>query len=68
MPTAVMKKYAEQSGKSVEEVEKIWEECEVSAQKKIKKKDGHYYAYVNTCTRNKLGLNKDYKKPKYSQW
>lgn len=68
MPTATMKKYAEQSGKTVEEVEQLWKDCENSAEKKFKKKDGHFYAYVNTCTRNKLGLNKTDKKPKYSQW
>ena len=33
-----MKKYAEQSGKTVDEVEQLWKECETAAEKKFKKK------------------------------
>ena len=75
MPTATMKKYAEQSGKSVEEVEQIWEESKKEADKKFKKRDSHYWAYVNATTKKKLGLDKQkpgkeslQEKPLYHKW
>lgn len=39
MPNALVKKWAKDAGKSVEEVEKIWSECEEQASKKIDKDD-----------------------------
>lgn len=61
MPTKVMKKYAEDSGKSLEEVEKIWHETEAEADGRFDKRDEHYWAYVNIVVRRKLGLEKKQK-------
>lgn len=62
MPTKVLKSYAEQSGKTIEEVEKAWEDCKVSANKHFKEEDPNYYAYVNMCARKKLGIKDKEKK------
>lgn len=56
MPTAVLKSYAEQSGKTLEEVEKVWASCKAQADSKFSKKDEHYWAYVNSCTKRKLNI------------
>lgn len=60
MPTPAIKKYAEQSGKTVEEVEKMWEEAVEQADKKFKGdgKNDRYWAYVNAIVRRRLGLSK----------
>lgn len=58
MPVKALKAYAEESGKSMAEVEKAWAEAKEEADKKFKKKDLHYWAYVNATTRAKLGLKK----------
>lgn len=60
-PNALVKKWAKDAGKSVEEVEKIWSECEEQASKKIDKDDKGFYGYVNVCVRGKLGLLKEAK-------
>ncbi|WP_407307329.1 hypothetical protein [Acinetobacter sp.] len=47
MPNAVVKKYAKETGKSPEHIEKWWKEAEEQALKKFPKKGPHYWAYVN---------------------
>jgi hypothetical protein len=58
MPSEVVKKYAKDAGVSVKKAEEAWEEARIQADKKFgnKTKDSHYWAYVNTVTRMKLGL------------
>ncbi len=62
MPTETLKNYAKESGKSIEEVEKAWEESKLEANKYFKEgeKDPNYWGYVNMRTKQKLGL-KNYK-------
>jgi hypothetical protein len=59
MPSSVVKSIAAKSGKSVETVEKIWNETKEEAEKKFKKKDSHFWAYVNSVTHRKCGINED---------
>lgn len=71
MPSKTVKAYAEQSGKSVDEVEKIWDETKKEAKKKFPKgeEDPDYWAYVNATVRKKLGLDKKKtKKAAYESW
>jgi hypothetical protein len=58
MPNAVVKSYAKKSGKSVEQVEKIWKDTEASAHKAHPewKKGDKLYAYVNGTVAKRLGL------------
>lgn len=58
MPVKSLAAYAKESGKSIKEVEQAWEEAKAEADKKFKKKDYHYWSYVNATCRAKLGLNK----------
>ena len=57
MPNATLKKYAEESGKSIKEVEQAWEDAKRSGDKRFKERDGHYWAYVNIVTQRKLGID-----------
>lgn len=61
MPTAMIQNYASQSGKTVKEVEKIWNATKEQAKKKFPKEDAHYWAYVNTTVRMKLGIEQKIK-------
>lgn len=56
MPTPLLKKYAEETGKTLSEIEKIWDEAKAEAAEKFKNKGPSYWAYVNATTRHKLGL------------
>ena len=56
MPSSVVKSFAERSGKTVDEVEKIWNEVKEKAAKKFEKEDKHFWAYVNRTVQFKLGL------------
>ena len=65
MPNKVIESYAEQSGKTIKEVEKIWEETKEQAKKKFPKgeEDPEFWPYVNIVVRLKLGIeHKDKKK------
>lgn len=66
MPSVALKKWAEESGKSMKEAEEAWEECKTSANSKFDKEDELYWSYVNVCTRSKLGLVK--KSSKTRSW
>lgn len=57
MPNAVVKSYAEKTGKSVEHVERWWKEAEEQAKKKFKKKSPRYWAYVNGIVKRRAGLD-----------
>ena len=59
MPNAVVKSYAEKTGKSVEHVEKWWEEAKEQASKKFKKKSKNFWAYVNGIVKRRAGLSEE---------
>jgi hypothetical protein len=56
MPNKLVKSYAEQTGKSVEAVEKIWDETKKEAKSQFKNETPRFYAYVNSVVRKKLKL------------
>jgi hypothetical protein len=56
MPNALIKSFAERSGKSVEEVEKIWDGVKKRAKDKFKDENGKFWAYVNRSVQFALGL------------
>jgi len=73
MPTKVMQNYAKEAKKPIEQVEKDWTYCKHLANGKFKTKDGHYWAFVNSCTQRRLGIEHKYKhkkqdKPAISKW
>lgn len=59
MPANVIASYAEKANKPIEEVEKLWDEVKAYAAKKFRKKDSHYWAYVNAVVAARLGLKKE---------
>ena len=56
MPSPVVKSFVEKSGQSVQTVEKYWDEAKMSAREKFKRKDSHFWAYVNAIVQKRLGL------------
>lgn len=56
MPNAVVKSYAEKTGKSAEHIEGWWKEAEEQASKKFKKKGPRFWAYVNGIVKRRAGL------------
>jgi hypothetical protein len=65
VPSSVIKSFAEKSGHSVSDVEKLWDESKVEAAKKFKEDDSKFWAYVNATTQRKLGLGR--KKTSFKQ-
>jgi len=65
MPNKNIESYAERSGKTVKEVERIWDETVQEAKKKFPEdeweSDG-YYAWINAVTMMKLQLKTPKKK------
>jgi hypothetical protein len=57
MPTALLKSYAKEAGKTIEEAEKCWEKSKTQADKIFKKKDDGYWRFVNSATRKCLKLD-----------
>lgn len=62
MPTKTLKAWAEEANVSLEKAEAYWAACKEQAKRHFKENDKEYWAYVNTCTRGKLGLLKKKKK------
>ena len=56
MSNSTIKSFADRSGKTEEEVEKIWDEVKSKAHKKFESEDKHFWAYVNRTVQFKLGL------------
>lgn len=59
MPVPALKKWAKESGKTVKQAEKAWDDAKKEADKKFNKdhpKDEHYWAYVTLVTQRKLGI------------
>ena len=60
MPSNVVKSYAKQSGKSIQEVEAIWNEAKNDAYKKFgEKEDDRFWSYVNAVTKKRCGLSEN---------
>ena len=58
MPTPLIKKYAEKTGKTVAEVEAIWDEAKEAASNAFHgNKSPKYWAYVNGIVRKRLKLS-----------
>lgn len=57
MPSAVVKSFAKQTGKSVKDVEKLWDKAKKEASKMGRKDD---YAYITGILKNMLGINESY--------
>mgnify|MGYP000883479196 CR=1 FL=1 len=56
MPTKTLRLWAKEAGVSIKKAEKYWADCKEEAKEYFKETDSEYWAYVNTCTRGKLGL------------
>ena len=56
MPNSIIKSYAKKTGKSIEDIEKIWNQAKTEAASKFDSENGSFWAYVNATTRAKLGL------------
>lgn len=62
MPNAIIKHFSDKSNKSVEEVEKLWNEAKKIAKKEypdVKITDDKYYAIVVGILKKMLGFNED---------
>lgn len=59
MPNAVVKSYAEKTGKSAEHIEGWWKEAEEQAKKKFKKRGPKFWAYVNGIVKRRAGLSEE---------
>lgn len=60
MPNALIRSYAKKSGKSVDEVEKMWEQAKAEAHSKFATEDGHFWAYANATVSKMLGMKEHY--------
>lgn len=60
MPNPLIKKYAKQTGKSVDELEKIWDECKAIVTKSEGKEYKYFYPTVVKIFKNKLGMNENF--------
>jgi len=56
MPSNLVKSMAKKAGVSVKEAEKAWDESVEQANKKFKKHDGRFWAYVNKTAQKKLNI------------
>ena len=54
MPTPVIKSFAEKTGKSVAEVDKLWNKAKAIA---VEEGEGENYAYITGIVKKMLGLN-----------
>lgn len=59
MPTPLLEKYAKKSNKTIEEAEECWESAKKQADHVFKRKNKEYWAYVNSKTKECLGLKND---------
>jgi hypothetical protein len=55
---SVIMRYAEQSGKSVEEVRQIWDRAKLTAKERFPNQGEAYWDYVASTTKTILGLAK----------
>ena len=61
MPNATIKSFADKSGKSVDEVEELWQKAKRITDKveSIEKDSEQYYAYVTGIVKNMLNIEDD---------
>lgn len=60
MPVPLLKHLAKETGKSLSDAEKAWDEAKGQADKKFgDKKDDSYWSYVTSVTKKKLGVKDD---------
>lgn len=59
MPNSVVKAFAEKSGKSEEEVEKLWKETQEDIKAQFKYKTPAFWAYLNKTVQKKLGIKEE---------
>ena len=59
MPNSLVKSFAKKSGKSVEEVEKLWQEAEQIAKKNDVKEESKY-AYIVGILKKMLSIDEDF--------
>jgi hypothetical protein len=57
MPNAVVKSYAEKTGKSVKEVEALWDQAKQIAGKKFKENTEKFYRYTMGIFKRSLGIS-----------
>lgn len=56
MPSNIVKSFADKTGKSVKEVEKLWGEAKKIALENNKETDPKFYGTVVAILKNKLGI------------
>lgn len=59
MPNSLVKSYAKKSGKTIDHVERWWDEAKEEALKKFGKKSKEFYAYVNAIVKRRAGLSEE---------
>ncbi len=59
MPSSIVQSFALKTGKSIEEIEKKWEEAKAIVKKKTSESDKRFYPTVVSVLKNMLGLNED---------
>lgn len=59
MPTPVIAATAKKSHKSKDKIEGYWDDAKKQAAKKFKKKDSHYWSYVNAIVQRRAGLREE---------
>jgi hypothetical protein len=61
MPNSTVKSFAKKSGKSEEEVEKIWKETEKEIKAQMRYKTGLFWSIVNSTVQKKLKIDESTK-------
>lgn len=56
-PAALVQSFAKRSGKSVAEVEKLWDEVKAAAKKKFKEDSPRFYQYITGTLKKVLKLD-----------
>lgn len=57
MPSATLKSMADKANVSIDKAESYWEAAKASAEKKFKKSDPRFWAYVMGIVKRRLGLS-----------
>jgi len=57
MPNTIIKSFSKKSGKSIQEVEKLWDKAKALAKEKMPEDDEKFYAYVTSILKNMLSIN-----------
>ena len=59
MPSSLLKSFADRSGKSLSEVERLWKETKDELLKDMNDTDPAFWAQVNLITQRKLGIKEE---------